>query len=247
MPKKRRTAGPGPYQIEPKTRSFALLPRARCLRGAAGDKACYNASACGIDKGHGGRGRMKTMYILLMRSCTPLSRIVHLVTGAQYTHVSLAFDETLEPLYSSTRKNGEDMFPAGPCEEHLNRGYLKRHPSIPCALYRISVTEGAFEQARAQVERFMAHSDRYAFNIAGLLFCMLGVPLRRERKYFCSQFVSEVLDESGALALPKEPCLMKPSDYASLLESECCYTGALEKLIEYVDRGASAATSPKRA
>lgn len=172
---------------------------------------------------------MKSIYILLMRSSTPLSRIVHLVSGDQYTHVSIAFNSALEPLYSSTRKNGEDMFPAGPCEEHLNKGYLKRHPSTPCALYRISVSDDAFTKAQEEVERFMSEPG-YAFNIAGLLFCMLGVPLRRERKYFCSQFVSEVLSNSGALQLPKEPCLMRPSDYAELLEGTCCFEGDLAQL-----------------
>ena len=173
---------------------------------------------------------MKNIYILLMRSTTPLSRIVHLVTADKYTHVSLAFDETLEPLYSSTRKNGEDMFPAGPCKEYLDRGYLKRHPSTPCALYRISVSDEAFDKANSEVERIMSESDSYGFNIAGLVFCQLGHPLRRERKYFCSQFVSEILSRSGALTLPKEPCLMKPSDYADMLESKCCYVGSIGRL-----------------
>lgn len=173
---------------------------------------------------------MKNIYILLMRSTTPLSRIVHLVTGDKYTHVSLAFNEALEPLYSSTRKNGEDMFPAGPCEEYLDRGYLKRHPSTPCALYKISVSDEAFDKAKEDVERFMAESDSYGFNIAGLVFCQLGHPLRRERKYFCSQFVSEILAKSGAISLPKEPCLMKPSDYAHMLESKCCYVGPIGRL-----------------
>lgn len=177
-----------------------------------------------------GRGRVKNIYILLMRSTTPLSRLVHLVTADKYTHVSIAFDETLEPLYSSTRKNGEDMFPAGPCKEYLNRGYLKRHPSIPCALYKVPVSDEAFERARKEVERFMAEPDRYGFNIAGLVFCQLGQPLRRESKYFCSQFVSEILTRSGALSLPKEPCLMKPSDYARILEPRCCYVGPIGRL-----------------
>lgn len=55
---------------------------------------------------------MKTIYILLTRSGTLLSNLVYAVTGANYTHASLAFDEDLSCLYSSTRKNGYIMFPA---------------------------------------------------------------------------------------------------------------------------------------
>ena len=38
---------------------------------------------------------MKTIYILLTRSGTLLSNLVYSVTGASYTHASLAFDEDL--------------------------------------------------------------------------------------------------------------------------------------------------------
>ena len=83
---------------------------------------------------------MKTIYILLTRSGTLLSNLVYAVTGANYTHASLAFDEDLSCLYSSTRKNGYTMFPAGPSREYLNRGVFLMRENIPCALYALEVT-----------------------------------------------------------------------------------------------------------
>ena len=49
---------------------------------------------------------MKTIYILLTRSGTLLSKLVYAATGSSYTHASMAFDADLSCLYSSTRKNG---------------------------------------------------------------------------------------------------------------------------------------------
>ena len=43
---------------------------------------------------------MKTIYILLTRSGTLLSKLVYAVTGASYTHASMAFDEELNCLYT---------------------------------------------------------------------------------------------------------------------------------------------------
>ena len=86
---------------------------------------------------------MKTLYIFLTRSGTLLSNLVYHLTGAQYTHVSLAFDEDLSTLYSSTRKNGYTMFPAGPSREYLNRGVFLQRENIPCALYALEVSEEA--------------------------------------------------------------------------------------------------------
>ena len=80
---------------------------------------------------------MKTLYIFLTRSGTLVSNLVYALTGAEYTHISLAFDEDLTTLYSSTRKNGYTMFPAGPSREYLNRGVFRLRENIPCALYAL--------------------------------------------------------------------------------------------------------------
>ena len=132
---------------------------------------------------------MKTIYILLTRSGTLLSKLVYSVTGANYTHASLAFDEDLSCLYSSTRKNGYTMFPAGPSREYLDRGVFRLRPEAPCALY-----------------------------------------WQRRRHYFCSQFVSDVLEKSGALELPKDSTLMHPNDYTQLGQLRCVYEGRLSGL-----------------
>lgn len=173
---------------------------------------------------------MKTLYIFLTRSGTLLSNLVYHVTGAKYTHVSLAFDEDLNTLYSSTRKNGYTMFPAGPSKEYLNRGVFRLREDIPCALYALEVSDEAYTRARRRAEHMMSHGDLYRFNSLGLLLCALHVRWKRRRHYFCSQFVSEILQKSGSLELPKSSTLMHPNDYASLPELRCLYQGQLNGL-----------------
>ena len=86
---------------------------------------------------------MKTIYILLTRSGTLLSKLVYAATGASYTHTSMAFDAELSCLYSSTRKNGYTMFPAGPSKEYLNKGVFRLRDDAPCALYALEVSDEA--------------------------------------------------------------------------------------------------------
>ena len=173
---------------------------------------------------------MKTLYIFLTRSGTMLSNLVYHITGAQYTHVSLAFDPDLTTLYSSTRKNGYTMFPAGPSKEYLNRGVFRLREDIPCALYALDVTEEAYLRARRRADHMMAHGELYRFNSLGLLLCALHIRWKRRRHYFCSQFVSEVLQKSGSLDLPKHSTLMHPNDYTSLPQLRCLYQGRLSDL-----------------
>lgn len=169
------------------------------------------------------------IYILLTRTSTILSRAVYLITAAEYTHVSLSFNENLRPLYSSSRKNGRTLFPAGPCRERLNKGYWKEHRHVPCAVYRLEVSEEVYEKAKREVEKIMISSDEYHFNIIGLVLCKLNIAYNRKRNYFCSQFVSEILSKSNAIKLPKEASLMKPIDYMELPELVCCFKGYLNE------------------
>ena len=118
---------------------------------------------------------MKTIYILLTRSGTLLSKLVYRLTGARYTHASLAFDEDLSCLYSSTRKNGYTMFPAGPSREYLDRGVFRLRPDVPCALYALEVSEEAYTRARRRADHMMAHGNLYRFNVLGLILCGLHI------------------------------------------------------------------------
>ena len=173
---------------------------------------------------------MKTLYIFLTRSGTLVSNLVYALTGAEYTHISLAFDEDLTTRYSSTRKTGYTMFPAGPSREYLNRGVFRLRENIPCALYALEVTDEAYARAKRRADHMMNHGELYRFNSVGLLLCALHIRWNRRRHYFCSQFVSEVLQKSGALELPKPSALMHPSDYAELPELRCLYRGTLAGL-----------------
>ena len=191
-----------------------------------------------MSRQHGETTTMKTLYIFLTRSGTLLSNLVYRLTGAQYTHISLAFDEDLSTLYSSTRKNGYTMFPAGPSREYLNRGVFLMRENIPCALYALEVTDEAYTRAKRRTQHMMHHGELYRFNSLGLLLCWMHIRWQRRRHYFCSQFVSEVLQKSGALELPKPSTLMHPSDYAELPELRCLYRGTLAGLPPAPEHGA---------
>ncbi len=173
---------------------------------------------------------MKNIYILLTRSNTVLSKLVYRVTKDTYTHASIAFDDKLNELYSSSRKNGKTLFPAGPCMENLNSGYYGHHSKIPCALYKLEVKDAIYENAKKEVEQIIEHAEEYHFNIIGLFLCKLNIPCHREYHFFCSQFVGEILKRSEAVKLPKDTSLIKPSDYMSMPELFCCFRGYINEL-----------------
>ena len=80
------------------------------------------------------QGYTHSVYILLTRTSSILSRLIRILTRAAYTHAALALDEEFEETYSFTRRNPRLIWPAGLARESLWRGlYLaRRDPPLPC-------------------------------------------------------------------------------------------------------------------
>ncbi len=173
---------------------------------------------------------MKSIYLLLTRSQTFVSRAIHLATDDPYTHVSIAFESDLSCLYSFARRYAALPLPAGLVEEHLHRGFWRRHGSVPCALLKLEVEDAVYEKARKQVAQMMKKAKSYHYSVVGLALCRMQIAHQRRRHYFCSQFVGEVLQNSGALCLPKPPSLMRPVDFDLLPSAVCLFRGQLWQL-----------------
>lgn len=176
--------------------------------------------------------RNKSIYILLTKSDTCISKIINLTTADRYTHVSISFDSSLQPLYSFARKYVHFPLPAGLRHEPLDDGFFKRYSYIPCALYELKVTEEVYNRAKRQVDRMMKRQKKYRFSVLGLILCRLSIPFHRKHFYFCSEFVGSILEDSNALALPKAPSLMRPNDYSKFTGMSCMFEGRLNTLIQ---------------
>jgi len=181
---------------------------------------------------------MKTVYLLLTRSATLLSAVIHRFTNAPYTHVSLGTtfeDGAFGAFYSFGRKICRYPLPAGFIEEKLYSGYFGAHPDTRCTLIALPVSDEAYATIREQLTRMSERAEIYHYSILGVLLCFWGISLRRRHHYFCSQFVAEILDNSGAAQLPKPSALMHPIDYTDLAEAQLLFTGCVGDLLENAD------------
>lgn len=174
----------------------------------------------------------KTIYIILTRSNTIMSKTICKATGDKYSHVSICFDRDLREVYSSSRKNGETPFPAGPCKENFRHGIYIRNKAAPCSVYAIEVDKVRYQLLRTELQRVVNFSEYYGYNYIGLLLLKLGICFETKRHYFCSQFVSEMFKRAGIIELPKEPSLMRPMDYAGLEGLDCVYEGCIGDLLK---------------
>jgi inositol transport system substrate-binding protein len=170
----------------------------------------------------------RSVYILLTRSGTYFSRLLHKVTAENYTHVSICLDTDLQHFYSFGRKNELFMFPAGFVREDIRT--FRRFSQMPCALYELQVPLSVYQEMQRRISQMLHKAHAYHYNCLGILLCKLEYAHQREYHYFCSQFVADLLQQSGALDFSKAASLVQPGDFLYLPQLQLLYEGQLDQL-----------------
>ena len=176
----------------------------------------------------------RTVYLLLTRSETYFSRLIHYFTAGEYTHASIGLEGPKGPFYSFARKYPRLPFPGGLIQERADRGFFSLHPHIPCCLYELEVTEDTYQFLCLRLRMMYEQRERYHYSLLGTLACFLGLPLARRHHKFCSEFVAEMLRESGAAELEQDPCLTRPMDICGLAALRPIHRGEVGALARNV-------------
>lgn len=176
------------------------------------------------------KSHTKNVYIVLTQTQTYPARAIRFYTHEPYAHASIAFDEDLEEMYSFARKGIYNPFNAGFIREHLDRGIFGRFSSTSCGIYRLQVTDEQCLRLKKLIEKFNLNKEVYSYNYLGLIGAAFNIPIQSKNKYFCSQFVAYVLEESGIHIFDKSYALVKPRDIRINPRLKSVYQG---KLSEY--------------
>lgn len=173
---------------------------------------------------------MNNIYILLTKSSTVPSRLIRRVTGDSYTHCSIAFDKNISKMYSFARLHEHFPLPGGMIEENINRGIFRRQTDAPCTLLAMPVSDDVYYSAKNEVEKMYVCASDYSYNVLGLVTCNMKIQFSRRNHYFCSQFIAEVLESSGAAHTPKPPLLMHPVDFLDMACLTPVFSGSVGEL-----------------
>lgn len=173
---------------------------------------------------------MKTIYILLTKSTTICSRVVHLATRSEYTHAAISLDKSFEQLYTFSRRYKRLLLPAGFVVESAYEGLLGDSDDMNCAVYEVEITDEAYEKLIRMFRHMDYHKKKYRYNILGLPMCFFNRTFERKGYYFCSQFVYDALTRSGAVKRNSEPSLFRPMDFKELPETKEIFRGNISQL-----------------
>lgn len=169
---------------------------------------------------------MKKIYIILTYTGTILSKIVKIYTRREYSHVSISLNEDLTKMYSFGRINPYNPFSGGFVHEEIDKGTFKRFKKTKTKIYSLEISEEQYEKLESVIEQMQAKKNLYKFNVIGLLGIMLNVKIKREKYFYCAEFVKYVLEQSQVLELPD---LVKPEDFEKVSGISEIYRGVLRE------------------
>ena len=169
---------------------------------------------------------MKKIYIILTYTGTILSKIVKIYTRREYSHVSISLKEDLTKMYSFGRINPYNPFSGGFVHEEIDKGTFKRFKKTKTKIYSLEISEEKYEKLESIIEQMKAKKNLYKFNVIGLLGILLNVKIKREKYFYCAEFVKYVLEQSQVLELPE---LVKPEDFEKVSGISEIYRGVLRE------------------
>lgn len=172
-----------------------------------------------------------SIYILLTRSTTLFSRLIHMIIRGEYTHASIGVDSPGGPFYSFGRVFPHLPFPGGMVKEGAGQGFFLKHPQIPCCLLSMPVSADVYCSLVNRLQYMYQQREKYRYNLLGTVCTLIRHPIHRKYHKFCSEFVAQILKESGAIDVV-EPALAYPMDMLSLPGAEILYRGNVGHLAE---------------
>lgn len=153
----------------------------------------------------------KVISVLLTRYYSTFSSFIYWTTGRGYTHASLSLDESDEEFYSFNFK--------GFCKECPRRHKRRSKRSI---CYRLEISQECYKRIKDRIEVIERKKGEWSYSRLGVLFCLVHIPYKRDKYYFCSQFVADMLSLSEDIVLGKKASLYLPNHLPGELEHQCC-------------------------
>lgn len=137
-----------------------------------------------------------------------MSKIITGATGDQFSHASISFNPSLDPLYSFGTKKLDG--------KNRELGFIMSDPhsslwgSTPCSysVYVTFVNKENYDKMQARLQYFIKHKDSLKYDFPGLVRIFFNLKSTNEKKYFCSRFVAEILSQGREME--KDPSLYRP-------------------------------------
>ena len=172
----------------------------------------------------------KELYIVISQTGTLLSRILKLITGAEYNHASISLSRDLEKMYSFGRRHPYNPFWGGFVMESPHTGTFKRFSDTRVLVLSVSVSEKRYARIKSILDKMWKRRRKYSYNFVGLCLAYFQIVWKQENRYYCSEFVGDMLAKGRVNGMERlTSSIIHPVHFLQLPHTEL-YCG---KLSEY--------------
>lgn len=162
----------------------------------------------------------KHLYIVLSQTGTILSRLLKLITSAEYNHASVSLTPDLEQMYSFGRLHPYNPFIGGFVKESPDTGTFKRFSNSKIMILKFDVSEKKYEEVCSTISKMYLQKESYHYNYLGLYLAAFRICRKKERCYYCSEFVKEIAVIGQVEGAERLSPIVKPIDFLSLAYTE---------------------------
>lgn len=173
--------------------------------------------------------KTRNIYIVLSQTGTFPSRVIRLITRAEYNHASISVKKDLSDMYSFGRLNPYNPFWAGFVVENPKRGTFKRFPNTKAVVLEAEVSEEKYKELEQALGNMCAEHKKYHYNYVGLVLASCNIRRKKDRCYFCSEFVGDLLVKHDIVSKDELPEIVRPMNFTEL-KFQQIYKG---KLVDY--------------
>lgn len=171
------------------------------------------------------------LYIALMHTGTPLTRIIKFLTHEEFTHCVFSFDKGLNKIYCIGLNNPNSFIPRGAfVEEDTSNDFFKKHSKAPLMVIPIEITKEQNKKLLNAIEHYKQKKIRY--NVIGMITAFFNIKRTRKDHLYCSEFLTNILQEAGIeIGILNDGCA-RPNDFKYLIgpnNKDNIYRGTIQE------------------
>ena len=166
------------------------------------------------------------IYVCFMATMTTIAKISRRISGCDYTHISIAFDEKLEDFVSFSRRSANTPLDAGIVWERKGDYVVPGQAAYRTKIYRIPVSREKLEQIRGLIREY-EQDPEYMFNIFSMVTMTVFHGFSIYKTENCMSFVGKILEMTGAVTFSKPYYKYLPEEFIRLLSGYEYYDGMM--------------------
>lgn len=171
--------------------------------------------------------RKHYLYVLLTKTPLKTGKFLRKVTGYEYNHCSVSFDNDFKVLYSFSRKYKNSTFYAGLVKESSLR-YTTNKQETKVKIFKIGLTNKTYKKLKAYLEDLIEHEDEYIYNYLSILTYLFHKKVNVKKAYTCCDFTVHILKDFCKLANLKEKDYCSIKELSEILEEYKIYEGTFD-------------------